>query len=554
MEKTFSWLQLSDLHIYDSTKWNLMLNGYRELAKIVKPNFIVATGDFRHKIRNSRYDDAIEFLNEIVNIFGVSKSDFFLVPGNHDVNDYAFRKECLRTIRSEIERNPDVYCDYMLNDKKDLRQAFTEYCEFIKLFYNEEISDERVKTPSDIIHFKWNNLLNIVILNTALISEGNEDEQQIVDIKTLSKIKNNNLPTIVLSHHDIYSIVPSQIDLLVRILNNLNTKVYLCGDKHLLQKEELQNFDLPNITIPIFVCGKSAVENGDLYSDVSVIEYKTNNDGNVYVQVYRYGNKGFVKSNDFYYDIDKQFNFPMFNNYSELTKPTKFKKKPPSKKEKPLSIWLPDAELANGKQTRFNSFTKTEMASKFLDLNKDYLGIVSVKGIGKTFLLQVKRVKSSRRYYCLPKYTKPSLQNNWATERISFDTYHRLKTEETYDNLVIMWKMAIKCYVINHLKNEINEKLIEEFINKNIISDEIYSLFINGNTESLESIISNIISIDKWDLIISECSTKISNLCRIILRDRRKRDPNSKRIAIFIDKTDQSIKQTNAEPPADCVV
>mgnify|MGYP007113732646 FL=1 len=33
----------------------------------------------------------------------------------------------------------------------------------------------------------------------------------------------------------------------------------------------------------------------------------------------------------------------------------------------PLSIWLPDAELANGRQTRFNSFTTTDVINKYFD-------------------------------------------------------------------------------------------------------------------------------------------------------------------------------------------
>lgn len=556
MQIPISWLQISDLHIYDSTEWNLMLDSYRELGKVVKPDFIVATGDFRHFRKQPKYDNALEFLNQIVHIFGISKCDFFLVPGNHDVNDFEFRKECIRTIRSEIDTNPDIYCEYMQDDNKDLRQSFQDYSEFIKLFYADEISDNRLNNPSDIINFTWRKKINIIILNTALISEGNEQECQIVDIKSLSKIKKNRLPTIVLAHHDIKSIALAQTSLLSTILNNLNTKVYMCGDRHIVQKESLENYHIPNTTIPIIVCGKSAIENGDSYSDVCVIEYTSNEDGNVYVQVYRYGKNGFMKSSDFYYDINKKFNFPMFvsdkkkeqnNNSPKSTKKV-------NDSNRPMSIWLPDAELANGKQTRFNSFTKTDKAGTFLDSNEGSLGIVSVKGIGKTFLLQVKRVKSSRRYYCLPKCTKPSLQNNWATECISFDSYSKLKTDNIYDNLVLMWKNAIKCYVINQLKNDKNERIIEDYVNNNILSSEVASLFLDNHIENLQSIVSNIIDMNQWHKKIMDDSVHISNLCRIVLRERKKHDSTWKRIAIFIDKTDQAIKQTNAEPPADCVV
>ena len=52
MNTQFSWLQLSDLHIYKSTDWNIMRNAYQKLAKVIKPNFLVVTGDFRHKKKN----------------------------------------------------------------------------------------------------------------------------------------------------------------------------------------------------------------------------------------------------------------------------------------------------------------------------------------------------------------------------------------------------------------------------------------------------------------------------------------------------------------------
>ena len=44
----YSWLQLSDLHIFDYTDWNIMKEAYKRLAKVVHPDFLVVTGDFRH--------------------------------------------------------------------------------------------------------------------------------------------------------------------------------------------------------------------------------------------------------------------------------------------------------------------------------------------------------------------------------------------------------------------------------------------------------------------------------------------------------------------------
>lgn len=557
MSREFSWLQLSDLHIFDTTDWRIMCNAYRKLAKVIKPNFLVVTGDFRHKKLNPSYKNALDFLNEITKIFNLKKSDVFIVPGNHDVDDFQFRKEIINTINSEISSNADVYCEYLNGGGGDLRKAFENYREFVCLFYGKTVKDERVTKPSDVFAIAYKNYVNIVVLNTALISNGKREEKQIVDINALSKlVVKPDLPTIVLAHHDLESIHETHRKRVSSILNSINARVYMCGDEHLIRKGGIIKHDIPNTTFPSIICGKSAIEMGDTYSDICVIEYLCKKDGNAYVQVYEYEDNGFIKSSKFYYDVNKKYSFHLFE-HAKISKEisrTKSAKKKGVKKKSSTSIWLPDAELAKGKQTRFTSFTTTDAIEKFFDNDSGYLGIASVKGIGKTFLLQVKRVKSSRRYYCLPICDKPSVKNNWATERVSFDRYSSLNTDNIHDDLVLLWKTAIKCYVINNLKTTENIKTVKEYLAANKITNDIASLCVDEHNESLESIFGNILVIDGWNSEIAKYQQAISNLCKLTLKRRRKEDSSAKEIAIFIDKVDQAIKQTNAEPPADCVV
>ena len=57
----------------------------------------------------------------------------------------------------------------------------------------------------------WHEKINIIILNTALISDGDKTHKEIVDLEALSKLRiNKEVPTIVLGHHDIDSIYESQ--------------------------------------------------------------------------------------------------------------------------------------------------------------------------------------------------------------------------------------------------------------------------------------------------------------------------------------------------------
>lgn len=178
-DKTVRWLQLSDLHIFYSTEWELMVKGYEELATVFKPDFIVVTGDFRHIKEQKSYKNALDFLNKIAEIFSVKKKDFFFVPGNHDVQDFYSRDEIICKIRSEIETNSDCYQKYKL------LRAFKNYDSFIRSFYAEALNknDERVKNPSDVFSVLWKRKINIVVLNSALISNSVEGGCEIIDYK-----------------------------------------------------------------------------------------------------------------------------------------------------------------------------------------------------------------------------------------------------------------------------------------------------------------------------------------------------------------------------------
>lgn len=287
--KHITWLQFSDLHILKSVDWNLMMDSYRKLAERLHPDFIVITGDYRHKKyeENFDYSETLQFLEEILKLFNVKKEDVFLLPGNHDVEDYEFRKESIKAIVGDIE-NPEKYKEY-LEKSQNLKVAFKSYSKFVKQFYGNEVTDERVTNPDEVMCLTWKNRINILILNTALISDGNKGHGEIIDINALSKITiNNDLPTLVLGHHDFYSICDSQRERMVRIFETLGVRAYLCGDTHKEEIKFIAKYDDIFNKIPCIICGKSAVQLMDDYSDVGVISYNWNDDGFVYVTPYCY--------------------------------------------------------------------------------------------------------------------------------------------------------------------------------------------------------------------------------------------------------------------------
>lgn len=59
--KNYSWVQISDLHVFKSTDLKIMLKAYENLAKVVRPDFLIVTGDYRHKRKNISYQEAMFF-------------------------------------------------------------------------------------------------------------------------------------------------------------------------------------------------------------------------------------------------------------------------------------------------------------------------------------------------------------------------------------------------------------------------------------------------------------------------------------------------------------
>lgn len=316
-----TWLQLSDLHILDSVDWRLMLNSYRKLAERIHPDFIIITGDYHHKKYEENYDysQTLKFLNDIIEIFDVRKQDVFLLPGNHDVEEYEFRKASIESIIKDI-RNPEAYKEF-LTKSQNLKTGFKSYSKFVKNFYGDDVTDQRVVNPDGVMYLCWRNKLNIVALNTALISDGDRNHDEIIDIDALSKITlDNKLPTLMLGHHDFYSICDSQRRRLVRIFETLNVKAYLCGDTHKEEIKYIDKYDDIANKIPCIICGKSAVQSMDKYSDVGVISYSWKTDGYVYVIPYRWGDQyHFKKSTRFVYDIDKDYRFAISKTAIEMS-------------------------------------------------------------------------------------------------------------------------------------------------------------------------------------------------------------------------------------------
>lgn len=317
-EKTITWLHISDLHVFQEADTKFILEDYAKLAERISPQFLIATGDFRHITKQPNFGYTKIFLESILKSFHIEKKDTFLVPGNHDVSNYCKRKPIITQICLNSTDNYSIYSKYL--DK--LYSAFFEYEAFVRDFYKDSgVTDERIINPSKINCILWNNSINILLVNTALISDGDNNHKQIIDINALSDCHvDPNYPTIMLGHHWIESLYSSHHDRVESIIDRRKVSAYLHGDIHKYNNKPIQRFSVPNRTIPSIACSKSAPQSGDLYSDVGVVYYEWKNDNNVYVQAYKWTQKGFREDSIYLYDINKKFHFPMICDYTNQSK------------------------------------------------------------------------------------------------------------------------------------------------------------------------------------------------------------------------------------------
>lgn len=416
------------------------------------------------------------------------------------------------------------------------------------------------------------NKINFIHLNTAINCNGDNTLKQIVDIYSLSNLHNTlnkKIPSIILAHHSLEDIHKSHKDYLIRFITNWNASAYLCGDTHKQFYYPIMTHRDTGSNIPCIVCGKSAPEIKDNYSDLGCILYlkdTSSNEMNVIPFSWNDDKKVFLESNCFHKDSGNLHFKLLVDHTPEKNKSVK-NNKLLSKKE---SIWLPDAEKAQGTQARFEIFAETEIINKFSDEQPSFWGISAVKGIGKTFVLQIKRRFISKNRLCLPIGVKPSTENGWGTDSIEISDYVDLNCLKEYKNSKLLWEYGIILYTINQLINiEINlqekdvwwsaskptkslKDKLYEFSKSGKIDIETYKFCNNEDYNSLDSMINSVLSTKGWVNIAKKSLTSLYLIGKAI--EITLKNLNKDKVAIFIDKIDQSLPQANSEPPTDCEI
>lgn len=296
------WLHISDLHISKCTDWELMKQSYKKTLGDSGVEFILITGDL-HQYQED-YLETEKFLNVLLSATKLNKDKLYIVPGNHDAENFDNKAPFLEYIIKHSGENEDVINQYL----DILSQSYKKYNEFYARYF--QLKEYKLNNVELCI---FEDKINIIKINTSLISDGNRTHPEMLDCLSLSKISiNNNLPTIAMGHHSISSLSEAQQNQVKRIFTNLNVSAYLCGDMHKTSTKQIEIFTCSNQSIPCITCGKSSINSGDDCCDNSYIIYDLDNNGVVNVNLFEWDDnkKTFLSSSKLHND-DQKCQFPL---------------------------------------------------------------------------------------------------------------------------------------------------------------------------------------------------------------------------------------------------
>lgn len=256
-------LHLSDWHYTGPNADNNML--IRAVKKFKEIDILVITGDLKQVGEN--YDNTLSILRKLIEELGLEPEDVFMVPGNHDCDDYDRKKEVIADIRKNMFKDKEYYRKYLA----ELYQGMQTYVSFLEEFYGKG-GIEQGGIHNQL--YVWKDCLNILSINTALLCDNNSDKDKMVDINELTVLeKKDDLPVLCIAHHKLDQLYLDHEDAVKETFGELKVSAMFSGDIHRSMVNEI--YVNPN-TIPNYICGKFLGDTNDAWSERNIALYEVN--------------------------------------------------------------------------------------------------------------------------------------------------------------------------------------------------------------------------------------------------------------------------------------
>ena len=279
-------LHISDLHIIEGAQWNNMyaalLNEVREKVHDQQDGekLMVITGDF-HNFSDDGYQKAKKVLKELFEAMAIDPAqDVFIIPGNHDVANESAMRDIYRSDKDWKKRQKSALSGLKNGDKDFLDwrlESFVPYCEFAQEIGIYPKDSEIL--PAQVHVRNWRQKLNILHLNTALVADGTEKDNQQADTDkataeaTWKDYFEDTVPVLAIGHNSFFDLAKEQQTELEAVFERKNVSAYLCGDQHRTEKNRnmqmirLKSGHMIVPEIPNIICMKSVADKSDAYSE-----------------------------------------------------------------------------------------------------------------------------------------------------------------------------------------------------------------------------------------------------------------------------------------------
>ena len=248
------WLHLSDIHFSGNEGYEIsrmrdsLIEKVKEIISVDKNiNFVVVSGDLVYQ--NASYNSQLtKFLELIIKICNISKSDLFIVPGNHDLK----RSQTLTLILEVIRKDNFKFAKYTLDQ---LQKDFRKYKSFFKKIKNQD-EDYLYKVEK-------RDKYNVFLMNTAFTAGNDEDDGNLMlekdsfydEIKQL-KDQDDKI-NIAIGHHPVKCFAGESQEKIWNNFNDYNIDFYLCGHLH----KGAYDYELnAGRVIPTYQCGSGRVD------------------------------------------------------------------------------------------------------------------------------------------------------------------------------------------------------------------------------------------------------------------------------------------------------
>ena len=172
---TIRWLHISDFH-YGDPRRQQREQPWKDMS-LPKVDLLFFTGDLRN-INEPDFQPVVDMLQQVKSQLHLGKNDLFLVPGNHDVDQMdpvhsrAFQEFAIRRLGSVH----NVPADVLDEDGRPLTDRFSRFAAAVAPVWGHPNS-----TPAQVSVQPWKDKLNVIGLNTALLSTLDSSQSQIAD-------------------------------------------------------------------------------------------------------------------------------------------------------------------------------------------------------------------------------------------------------------------------------------------------------------------------------------------------------------------------------------